>query len=190
MVEHAKARFGHFGFQVTTGTSYLGGFIGSVTKETSHIQAKVREWATIITHLSSIARLSPQAAFYTFQHSYQHEWQYLQSVVSDMVDHVTPIETYICTVFLPDLLGGTTSTTIPLISAPSFLSSPNRPGLAFRARLSQLTTTILHPACAPPSLPIPYSTALCPPLPTTRRSCEAKRASPKPPIKPTPPSIS
>ena len=44
---------------------------------------------------------------------YQHESQYLQRVVSDCADYFSPIETAICTAFLPALLDGTTPTTIP-----------------------------------------------------------------------------
>ena len=63
MVERAKARFGHFGFQVTTGTRYMGGFIGTATEEASHIQVKVGKWATGITCLSSVTQSSPKPPF-------------------------------------------------------------------------------------------------------------------------------
>ena len=60
-----------------------------------------------------MARSPPQATFTAFQQIYQHEWQYLQCVVLDVAEHFAPIETAICTAFFPDLLGGTTPTTIP-----------------------------------------------------------------------------
>ena len=44
MSERTKARFDHLECQVTTGTRYLGGFVGTPTDETSYIRAKVWEW--------------------------------------------------------------------------------------------------------------------------------------------------
>ena len=48
-VKGVKARFNYLRFQVTTSNKYLYGFVGMPTNETSHIRAKVLEWATGIT---------------------------------------------------------------------------------------------------------------------------------------------
>ena len=69
MVERAKVRFGCFEFQVTAGTKYLGGFVGTTTDETSHIQAKVSvnttltanfidRLANVVSNLMSLLLLS------------------------------------------------------------------------------------------------------------------------------------
>ena len=74
MVEQANARFNQLGFQVTTGTRYLGVFVSTPANEPSHIRTKVSKWAPGITRLSSVAQSSPEAAFCAFQQSYQHNW--------------------------------------------------------------------------------------------------------------------
>ena len=66
MVECAKVRFDHIGFQISTGTRYLGGFIRHKTDETSHIRAKVGEWTFRITRLASIAQSLTQATYIVF----------------------------------------------------------------------------------------------------------------------------
>ena len=63
VIKRAKARFDHLGFQVTTGTRYLGGFIGTATDDASHIRAKVGEWATGITRHSSVIQSSPKPPY-------------------------------------------------------------------------------------------------------------------------------
>ena len=60
MIERAKARFNHLGFQATTGTRYLGGFVRTPADKSSHIRAKVGEWVTGITHLTAVAHSPPK----------------------------------------------------------------------------------------------------------------------------------
>ena len=147
MVEQAKVRFDHLGFKVVTGTRYLSGFIGTTANELSHIQQKVSEWSTGITHLSNITCSSPQIAFTTFQQSYQRKWQYLHLVVLDCADHFAPVETAIYTIFLPALLGGATTTTTPtdlrtLLSLLLKLTAVGVPNLA-NSTDKNLTTSIM-----------------------------------------------
>ena len=112
-VERATARFAHLGFQIQTGARYLGGFVGDDAQQTEFVDTKVTEWATGIRRLGTIARSSPQCAFIALQKSFQQEWQHLQRVVDGISTQFDPIEDALRTVFLPNLLGGTTPTVIP-----------------------------------------------------------------------------
>ena len=112
-VERARARFAALGFQIQTGTRYLGGFVGVDEQQAEFVDSKVTEWATGIRRLGTIARSSPQCAFVALQKSYQQEWQHLQRVVDGISSRFDPVEDALRTVFLPNLLGGTTPTVIP-----------------------------------------------------------------------------
>jgi len=73
-------------------------------------------------NIKRLVLLSDEDVFTAFQQIYQHKWQYLQRVVSDMSDHFVLIDTTICTIFLPAILGETTPTTISPISMPLYTS--------------------------------------------------------------------
>ena len=147
MIERSKAHFNHIVLEVTTGTRYLGGFVGTTADESSHIRKKVSKWSTGITRLSVVAHSSSQAAFYFFQQLYQHEWKYLQHVVSNVAKHFALIETAIRTIFLPALLGGTATTTITpdlhaLLSLPIKLAGIGVPNPTKSAGENHTTSSV------------------------------------------------
>jgi len=69
MVERAKVRFNHLGFQVITGTRYLGGFGGVLANKSFHIRAKVGQWATGITRLATVTRSPPPSRLHSLPKS-------------------------------------------------------------------------------------------------------------------------
>jgi hypothetical protein len=76
-----KAKEFFVGFKVTTGSRYLGGFIGETTAKEEWIDSLVEEWIKDVESLSIAAIDFPQAAYAAFQKSKQMEWQYVQRVV-------------------------------------------------------------------------------------------------------------
>jgi hypothetical protein len=104
-VETAKAQFQDLGFQVVTGSRYLGGFIGSRESELEWVREKVEEWTAGVKALAKVAPSCPQTAFCGLQKSYQHEWQHLQRVIEDVDVEFESIEEAVQTAFLPALFG-------------------------------------------------------------------------------------
>ena len=127
MVAHARDAFSDLGFQIVEGARYLGGHVGTKASEQLWVRGEVGRWSLGLTRLAAIARSSPQMTYAAVMHSFQHEWQYLQRVVSDCSDHFSPLETAIRTVLLPALFGGADPTEISP-DLRSVLSLPIRHG--------------------------------------------------------------
>ncbi len=101
--EAAKLAFADLGFEVTTGHRYLGGFIADKDALTAWIQGKTHTWAEAVKELASAAKNYPQTAYSGLQRSLQHEWQFVQRVVSDIGDQFAEVENAISHTFLPAL---------------------------------------------------------------------------------------
>jgi hypothetical protein len=92
-------------FTITTGSRYLGGFIGEKEAQDIWIQEKVAKWADAVEELASVAVDYPQSAYTALQKSLQQEWQPVQRVVKDIGDAFTDVDRAISQIFLPALFG-------------------------------------------------------------------------------------
>ena len=79
----AADAFKDFGFKITSGARYLGGFIGTDESKADWIKKQVSDWKDGIEALASIAKSSPQCAFVGMRLSLQSEWTHLQRVVKN-----------------------------------------------------------------------------------------------------------
>jgi hypothetical protein len=75
--EHNKAAaeiaFKDLGFNITIGTRYLGGFVGSDKDQSDWVNSKTSDWSTAIGDLSQVAARFPQSAYCGLQKSLQQE---------------------------------------------------------------------------------------------------------------------
>jgi hypothetical protein len=101
----ARSEFKDLGFQVTTGSRYLGGYVGSSHEQELWVQEKVSLWTSAVTDLAFTALSHPQTAFAGLQKSLQHEWQFVQRVIDGIGDSFSPLEEAISNIFLPALFG-------------------------------------------------------------------------------------
>jgi hypothetical protein len=92
-------------FTITTGSRYLGGFIGEREALDIWIQEKVVKWADAVEVLATVAVDYPQSAYTALQKSLQQEWQFLQRVVKDIGEAFTVVGKAISQSFLPALFG-------------------------------------------------------------------------------------
>ena len=76
-LEKARNKFEQFGFVLTTGARYLGGFVGMDENRDEWIDAKVNDWVHGIKELAKAAKKYPQTAYASLTKSLQLEWQYL-----------------------------------------------------------------------------------------------------------------
>jgi hypothetical protein len=103
----AKSTFQDLQFKVTTGSRYLGGYIGSQADRELWVREKVTFWSSAVTDLAFVALSHPQTAFAGLQKSLQHEWQFVQRVIADIGDCFFDVEDSITNIFLPALFGET-----------------------------------------------------------------------------------
>ena len=82
----------------TAGRHYLGGVIGTEVFEEVYLQQKMQEW---ISKLSSIVESQPHVAYSAYCHGLSFWWNYLH--LSSFL--VSTIGVYICSTFIPKLLG-------------------------------------------------------------------------------------
>ena len=92
MVELAKEYFHDHEFKITTGSRYLGGFIGSRSSCEEYVKGKVLSWETSIKDLSQAGEKYPQATYAGLQKCLQNEWQFLHRVIPDIGDLFAPVE--------------------------------------------------------------------------------------------------
>ena len=60
-LEDAETAFADLDFKVTTGSSYLGSFIGEMDSRVTWIQEKVANWSETVKELASVADNLPQS---------------------------------------------------------------------------------------------------------------------------------
>jgi hypothetical protein len=92
-LEAAQKAFPDFGFKVTTGSRYLGGFIGE--------DSALREEA--VADLASAAPNFPQAACSGLQKSLQQEWHFVQRFAKNIGPEFEAVEVALSRTFLPTL---------------------------------------------------------------------------------------
>jgi hypothetical protein len=110
-----------FNYQVTEGSRYIGGFVGSASTQTTWLNSKIDTWLSAINKLASVAKRFPQSALAGLVKSLQGEWQYLQRVTPNVGDAFAPLEQALSTTFLPALFDATPTEIAnirPLLSLP------------------------------------------------------------------------
>ena len=104
-LEAAKRAFPDFGFKVTTGSRYLGGFIGEDAALKEWLAEKTEIWEEAVVDLAAAAPNFPQAAYAGLQKSLQQEWQFVQRVTKNVGPEFEAVELALSGTFLPTLFG-------------------------------------------------------------------------------------
>lgn len=105
-LEAAQSLFAGTGVQFADGARDLGGAIGSDSYTSVFLEGKVKRLCEQVAHLSTIAKVSPQAAHSAFLHGIRHKWTYLQRIHPGVSSLFEPLERVIREKFIPALLGG------------------------------------------------------------------------------------
>jgi hypothetical protein len=69
----ANVEFTDLGFKVTTGSRYLGGFVGEEAGRDTWLEEKIQAWEECIQQLSSVSGIYQQLAYAGMQRSLQAE---------------------------------------------------------------------------------------------------------------------
>ena len=102
---HAKQYFKNYGFKISHGKRFLGGYIGSSEEREKYITDKILGWETAISDISKVAHTFPQSAYTALSKSLQHEWSYLQRVTPQVSDTFQRLDQRLRNTFLPSLFG-------------------------------------------------------------------------------------
>ena len=113
-IEAAKTVLAEFDFQYSTGSRYVGGFIGDAESQSEWLEPKIQQWVKGVEALARVARRFPQTAYAGLVQSLQGEWQYLQRVVPGTSEAFAPLEAAISEVFLPALLEEPSENLVPM----------------------------------------------------------------------------
>ena len=105
MIDQAKALFGEFNMQITSGTRHLGAVLGSTGVKDQYIADKVHGWCEDINMLADIADSEPQAAYSAYISGIQHRWKFVQRTVPHISEAMEPLENVIRHKLLPKMLG-------------------------------------------------------------------------------------
>jgi len=107
MMDEAKALFGDFNMQITSGTRHLGAVLGNTEVKEQYVTKKVDEWCKDIKMLADIADSEPQAAYSAYISSIQHRWKFAQRTVPHNIlsEAMEPLEHEIRHNLLPKMLG-------------------------------------------------------------------------------------
>jgi hypothetical protein len=79
-LEASQLAFADFNFKVTTGSQYLGSFIGKDDALHSWLMEKTKSWEEAVGDIAKVAPNFPQTAYSGLQKSLQQEWQFVQRV--------------------------------------------------------------------------------------------------------------
>jgi hypothetical protein len=98
-LELTRSEFKDLGFQVTTGSRYLGGYVGSSSEQELWVQEKMSIWTSVVTDLAFTA-LSQAAKIAA-------AWMAVcpESHLDGIGDSFSPLEKAISNIFLPALFG-------------------------------------------------------------------------------------
>jgi hypothetical protein len=102
---NAKIEFADLGFKVTTGSRYLGGFIGEEDNQDEWLEELTEKWTSAIGELVLAAKLYPQFAYCGLNKSLQQEWHFIQRVCEGISGSFTGVKEALVTEFLPALFG-------------------------------------------------------------------------------------
>ena len=108
-IKQAEQLFGDLGIKIVRGSRFLGGYIGDRDGCKTFVRAKVKDWISNIARLAKVSDSQPQAAFAALVKSIQHEWGFLQRVVSVSPDWFEELKKVIRHEFWPRLFGSNVS---------------------------------------------------------------------------------
>jgi hypothetical protein len=77
MVDQATEYFQNLNFKITTGSRYLGGFVGSRSSCEEYVKEKVFSWETSIKISPKQVKSTPNRHTRGLQKCVQNEWQFL-----------------------------------------------------------------------------------------------------------------
>jgi hypothetical protein len=100
----AQVAFQDLGFKITTGSRYLGRFIGEAAPQEEWVRGKTNARASAVTTLAKVCKRYPQLAYAGLQKSLQQEWQFLQPVTDGISTEFESVESSLKEDFLPALL--------------------------------------------------------------------------------------
>jgi hypothetical protein len=103
-LEREKVYFAELGFNVQTGSRYLGGFVREDEDRDEWLESKIVTWVDIIKQLPTVAGPYPQSAYAGMQNYVQEEWTFVQRVVWDVGNKFGAIGEAMHRSFLPFLL--------------------------------------------------------------------------------------
>ncbi|OEU07108.1 hypothetical protein FRACYDRAFT_251843 [Fragilariopsis cylindrus CCMP1102] len=99
------------GFKISTGSRFLGGFIGDTTSRDEYVSTKIADWIHGTKELAAVARLKhPHAAYTGITKCLQHKWSFTQRVIPGIDDLFQPLEDELTNNLLPALFGDPPST--------------------------------------------------------------------------------
>ena len=84
---------------------HLGTAIGSQEFIKDYVRSKVREWSSLVSTLSEIAKSQPHAAFSSLTHGLQSKWTYLSLVIPNIGDELSSLDDVLRSKLHPALTG-------------------------------------------------------------------------------------
>ena len=106
------------GFEICTGTRYLGGYIGCEDGRDKYITKKVLSWESTVRELAMVANQHyPHSAYTGLTKSLQHQWTYFQRVIPNIAHLFDPVENAITGSFIPAIYGETVGDSIRLLAS-------------------------------------------------------------------------
>ena len=119
--------------QIVTGSSYLGGFVGSKEAHDPWLGVKMEGWQDSVATLDKLSRRHPQTAYTGLHNSVHQEWAFAQCVTVVIGMAFQAVEDELRDTFLPALFQGATSqilrraiTGLPIKQAGIALHDPTR----------------------------------------------------------------
>ena len=89
----------------TSGKRHLGAALGSVDFKEEYIKEKVAKWCSEIKNLADIANSQPHAAYSAYTHGQQHKYRYFLRTISNIQEHLKPLDEAINNILIPALTG-------------------------------------------------------------------------------------
>jgi len=74
------------------------------------MEKKVEIWANSVKKLNAVAKQQPQSAYVVFTKSLQSEWTYVQRVITNSGELISPLKSVINEYFIPALFGSDVDT--------------------------------------------------------------------------------
>ena len=108
----------NMGFEICTGTRYLGGYIGCEDGRDKYITKKVLSWESTVRELAMVANQHyPHSAYTGLTKSLQHQWTYFQRVIPNIAHLFDPVENAITGSFIPAIYGESVRDSIRLLAS-------------------------------------------------------------------------
>ena len=104
-MQSAQKLFAGTGIQITSvGHPYLGAAFGTDSFACELTKQRVSEWIAGVSHLSSFATTQPHASYSSLTHGFVSKWNYFFRTNVGISELLSPLESVVCTCFLPKLV--------------------------------------------------------------------------------------